>query len=386
MNILTRTIMDELIDIKHQWCVSIYLPTHRTGMDIQQDPIRLKNILKKAEEQLAERGVRLPVAQNILEPAMKLLHDSSFWQHQSEGLAIFLSDKEFYSYCLPLNFEELLVVSDHFYIKSLLPLFTGDGQYYLLALSQNHIRLFYCTHYNINEIDIRQIPDNLIEALQDDENEAHLQSHTSSTAGTTAGRSPVYHGQGGGRENLKNDILRFFNKIDDGLVEFLKGIEAPLVLAGVEFILPIYKEANTYPYLVDSLITGNPDLRTPKELHERSWDIIGPLFRKKQEEAMDRYRQLSGQGSKSVSDTLQEIIPAAFNGQVDTLFVAAGVQQWGSFNRNLNTVQLHEKEESSDEDLMDIAAVFTLLKGGTVYLVKPELIPGGTPVAAVLRF
>jgi hypothetical protein len=386
MNILTRTALNKLIDIEEQWCVSIYLSTHRTGMDIQQDPIRLKNLLKEAEQQLSARGVKLSVTHNILEPAVKLLQDSYFWQHQSNGLAIFLSGKGFYCYRLPLNFKEMLVIADYFYIKSLLSLFTGDGQFYVLALSQNHVRLLHSTRYNINEVDIRQVPGSLVEALRNDNNEAHLQMHTSCTAGSTPGRSSIFHGHGGGGENAKNDLLRYFRQINEGLVEVLKGIWSPLVLAGVEYLLPIYKEANTYPHLIDSVIKGNPDLLSAEELHKSSWDIISPLFLKAQEEATARYIQLSGQGSEMVSDTLENIIPAAFKGQVKTLFIATEMQQWGSFNRIMNIVQLHEKEESGDEDLLDLVAVISFMKGGTVYLVNPEKMPGGTFVAAVFRY
>lgn len=386
MDILTRAALNELIYIEQQWCVSVYLPTHRMGMDIQQDPILLKNLLKDAEEQLSARGVKLSGIHNILEPVRMLLQDQSFWQHQSDGLAIFLSDKGFRCYRLPLKFEELLVVADHFYIKSLLPLFTGDGQFYILALSQNHIRLLHGTHYNINEVDIRELPSNLVEALRSDDNEGHLQMHTSSTAGAARGRTPIFHGSGGEIESGKNDLLRYFRLIDEGLTELLKGIGAPLMLAGVEYLLPIYKEANTYLNLIDPVIKGNPDLISAEELHNSSWNIISPLFLKAQEKEASHYSQLSGQNSERASDILEDIIHAAFEGRIETLFVTTGMQQWGSFNRNMNVVKLHEKEELGDEDLLDFIAVFTFIKGGAVYLVNQEKMPGRTSAAAVFRF
>jgi len=47
--------------------------------------------------------------------------------------------------------------------------------------------------------------------------------------------------------------------------------KAPLVLAGVEYLFPIYQEANTYPDLVEEGITGNPENLKPEELH----DLVG---------------------------------------------------------------------------------------------------------------
>ncbi len=141
MDILTRAELEQLMRKEQQGCVSIYMPTHRTGTDAQQDPIRLKNLLREAEKQLSAQGIGRREVQNMLEPTSMLLQDSTFWQHQSDGLAIFISSNGVRRYRLPLNFEEFVAVMDHFHIKPLLPLFTGDGQFYILALSQNEVRL-----------------------------------------------------------------------------------------------------------------------------------------------------------------------------------------------------------------------------------------------------
>jgi hypothetical protein len=387
MDILTRAELEQLMRKEQQWCVSIYMPTHRTGAEAQQDPIRLKNLLREAEKHLSARGVSTRDVQKMIEPASKLLQDSYFWQHQSDGLAIFLSSNRVRRYRLPLNFEELVVVIDHFHIQPLLPLFTGDGQFYILALSQNDIRLLNSTRYSVSEVDIGQVGGSLAEALPSDDYQAGLQLHTSGSAGGMAGDGSVtFHGSGGGSVSAKNDLLRYFHLVDDGLTEFFQGDQVPLVLAGVEYLLPIYKEANTYPNLIDQVIKGNPDLLSADELHKSAWDIIGPLFQAAQEEAFAHYQQLAGQASKRVADTLEKIVPAAYDGRVETLFVAAGVQQLGVFNRVTNEIELHDPIESGDESLLDLAAVQTYLKGGIVYAVEPEKVPGGTSAAAVLRY
>nr|WP_217523292.1 hypothetical protein [Pleurocapsa sp. PCC 7327] len=38
-------------------------------------------------------------------------------------------------------------------------------------------------------------------------------------------------------------------------------------------------------------------------------------------------------------------------------------------------MQLHSEPETDDEELMDLAALHTLLNGGTVYAVEPEKRP-----------
>jgi len=385
MDILTKAELEQLMRKEQQWCVSIYMPTHRTGREAQQDPIRLKNLLGEAEKRLSDQGVGTRDIQQMLEPAARLLLDSDFWQHQSDGLAIFITSNRVRRYRLPLNFEEFVAVMDHFHVKPLLPLFTGDGQFYILALSQNEVRLLNGTRYSVSEVDIGQVGGSLAEAIPSVNHQMSLQLHSSGSSGGSG--SVTFHGQGGGSdESAKKELLSYFRLIADGLKEFLQGNRAPLVLAGVEYLLPIYKEANTYPNLIDTVIKGNPDLLSADELHKSAWEIIRPLFQAAQEEAFAYYQQLAGQASERVADTLEKIVPAAYHGQVETLFVAAGVQQWGILNPVTNEIELHDQMESGDGPLLDLATVHTYLQGGTVYVVEPEMVPGGTPAAAVLRY
>lgn len=388
MDILTRTELEQLMRKEQPSCVSLYMPTHRTGTDAQQDPIRLRNLLGKAEKLLSDQGVSTRNVQKMLEPARLLLQDSTFWQHQSDGLAIFLFSDTIRRYRLPLNFEELVIVTDHFHIKPLLPLFTGDGQFYILALSQNNVRLLNGTRDSVSEVDIGLIGGSLAEAIPSGDHQMSLQHHSSgSTGGTIGDGSTTFHGQGGGSdENAKKDLLRYFRLVSQGLAEFLQGDKVPLVLAGVEYLLPIYKEANTYPHLIDTVITGNPDLLRTEELHQSAWDILEPRFQAAQEEAVALYQQLAGQASERVVNTLEKIVPAAYNGQVETLFVATGVQRWGLFNPVTHAIEIHEQIESGDVPLLDLAAVQTYLKGGIIYAVEPEKVPGGTNITAVLRY
>jgi len=387
MDFFTKADLEQLMRKEEQQCVSIYMPTHRIGVETQQDPIRLKNLLAKAEKHLSEQGLGPRDVQKIFEPASTLLKNSEFWQHQSDGLAIFLSANSSNIYRLPLSFEDLVMVDDHFYIKPLLPLITGDGQFFILALSQNEIRLLNATRYGVSEVDTGQLVGGLDEATSDD-HQRSLQAHSSGSAGANTGSSSAtFHGQGGGSdESTKNDLLRYFHLVEDGLAEFLQGDQVPLILAGVEYLLPIYKEANTYPNMIDMVIKGNPDFLSMEELHKSAWEIIRPHFQMPQEKAIAFYQQLSGQKSIRAANTLEKILPAAIQGRIETLFIAAGIQQWGVINPVTNEIDIHDRLQPGDEHLLDLVAVQTYLKDGTVYIVEPEEVPGGTYAAAVLRY
>ena len=388
MDILTRDELRTLTRKPEGLCVSIYMPAHQVGAEIQQDPIRLKNLLSETEERLLADGLRTSEAQELLEPAEKLLQDGLFWQHQSDGLAIFLSSDQFGYYRLPFDFEELVVVADRFHIKPLLPLFSGDGRFYVLALSQSEVRLLQGTRYSVSEIDLEEVPASLAEVLKFNDPEKRFQFHTMTrTPGGKGERPAIFHGHGvASADDPKDYISRYFHRVDESLHDLLRDEQAPLVLAGVDYLLPIYREANTYPHLVDEGIEGNPEELRAEELHGRAWTIVQPLFLAEQEEAAAQYRQLAGAGSEQASHKLKEVVPAGYYGRVETLFVAVGLQQWGTFDPATNTVQVHEETEPGDEDLLDFAAIQTLLNNGTVYAVEPEKVPDEALLAAVFRY
>jgi hypothetical protein len=383
MNLLTKEELRALMEKPEGWCVSLYMPTHRAYPENKQDPIRFKNLLRKAEERLKAAGLRSPEAKEFLKPARPLLKDTLFWQFQSDGFAAFLHAGGGSHYRLPLKCEELAVVADRFHIKPLLPLFADAGHFFLLALSQNEVRLFHCSRFSASELEMEGVPKSLDEALRYDEPEKQLQFHTRApAAGGT--RAALFHGHGGGTEEAKKNILRYFQLVDQGLRRILREEQAPLVLAGVDYLFPIYREANRYPHLADAGIPGNPEGGKTEELHGQAWKIVEPLFLKAQKAALAQYEQREGTGR--TSQDLGAIISAAFEGRIDTLFVAEGIQQWGVYDPRLRTVHLHAEALPGDEDLLDLAAVHTFLNRGTVYPLKPQEVPGGGVAAVIFRY
>ncbi len=168
MQIISREEIKPLLEQPKGSCVSIYMPIHPAGPEVRQDPIRFKNLIKEAEAQLIDAGLEPQEATALLqnaglEPqeATALLQKAieldtqEFWEQMGDlGLAIFVSQDFFRYYTLPLNFQELVVVTDRFHVKPLLPILNGNGRFYLLALSQQDVRFFEGTHYTINECQI----------------------------------------------------------------------------------------------------------------------------------------------------------------------------------------------------------------------------------------
>jgi hypothetical protein len=390
LNLLTRDDLKSWMAEHRSGAISIFMPTFRKGRETEQNPIRLKNLLREAEARLLDRGVSSLEAQSLLEPAQALVLDTLFWQYQQDGLALFIAVGLFRYYRFPLDFSEFVAVGNRFYIKPLLPLLSGDGQFFVLALSKNEVRLLKGTRNSVDQVDLEDVPQSLARYLRFDDPEKQLQFHTGTTQ-RRGQRAAIFHGHGVGTNEAQHkvNLLRYFHEVDAGVQELLRSenrpvAQAPLVLAGVEYLLPLYREANTYPSLLEEGIEGNPEEFSPEELHQRAWSLVRPYFQRAQEEASAAYSRLAG--SEQASDEIREIVVAAHQGRVDTLFVALGLQQWGSFEPRSSRVLLHEKQETADGDLLDLAALATLLNGGTVYAVEPTRVPGGGLMAAIFRY
>ncbi len=382
MDFLTVEEFHRLLGRQSGWSVSLFMPTHRAGRDTEQDPLRFKNLLRQVEQGLQARGMRTPDIQALLKPAQGLLLDAGFWMHQSDGLAVYLSPDTFRTYRLPLRFSELTVISERFYLKPLLPLFTGDGHFYILALSQNQVRLLEGTRFSVDEIELSSLPQSMAEALQYEHFEKQLQFHTRTPAGPGK-RTAVFHGHDAG-EKEKERILRWFHRIDEELPRLLGAEQSPLVLAGVEALFSIYRQANSYPHLLSEGVPGNPEALKPEELHARAWPLVQPIFAREQAQASTRFYQMAD--SDLAATDLKTIVAAAHHGRVETLFVAAEAQVWGRYDVETDAITTHPQAEPGDEDLLDLAALQTLLNGGVVYAVKPGEAPQPDPLAAILRY
>ena len=396
MSLLPRKDIEPLLRTSGGPCVSIFLPTFRAGGERQQNPIRLKNVVRSVAERLEEDwGMRSPDADKLLDPLKQLIDDNSFWLHQSDGLVLFRSADTFKSFQLPVQLNELAVVEKRFHLKPLLPLLSGDGDghFYILSLSRKNIRLLSASRFRVDEIDLEAqgVPTSFEEALGKLEL-IQMQAGTSSktphrfSMGPRGG--PIFSAHATGEENLEADLRNYFERFDDALARIDIDRKAPVVLAGVEYLLPIYRDAaTTFQNICDDALRGNMEVERAEDLHAAAWEIVEPHFLQERHKAAERFGNLTGSGRSSTD--LNEILPAAHDGRVESLFVARGVRVWGNWDgqgRKIHFQLGHDGPRNGNEDLLDLAAVQTYLNGGKVFVVDQQEVPEGKSLAAVFRY
>jgi hypothetical protein len=379
---ISRGHLRELLGPSSSPCVSIYMPTHQSGSQTLQDPIRLKNLLRKVQQDLSTTGIRSPELEKFLNPISKLVQDDQFWQEQCGGLALFLSAEVFRSFRLPLDFQELAIVADRFHLKPVLPLLATGARFYVLALSQNQVRLFQGTRNRMIEVPLEEVPKSLNEAVGPAPPSTQLQYHTASAEGS-GHRPAIYHGQGADVASEAN-LQKYFRQIDRAVCNLLAEQQAPLIVATVEYLFPIYRGISDYGFLADDFLQGNPDHLSAEDLHSQAWPVVDALLRRTEEQAATQYREL--QGTPQAGSDLAGIVLAACEGRVATLFVAIGVQLWGTCDARMHRVDLHSTKLRGDEDLLNLAAIRAYSSGAIVFAVSPDQMPDAQPAAAIYRY
>jgi hypothetical protein len=366
-------------------CISIYIPTHKVGQEVLEryDAINLKNHLQRIYSDLSKNGMKKHEVDALLKPAYDLLDESEFWRKQQEGLAIFITEGHFEYHQSPIRFDEFSLISQSFYVKPLIPLTSGLNRYYLLKLSKKEAELFECTRFTINKVKIEGLaPTNLEEIIKHYDTIEEAQGR-----GNISGPGEVtYHNH---NQNMEKAFLlaEYFRNINGGIMKIIGHDNAPLVVAGVEYFHPIYREANTYPHLCKEGLAGSFDRTNPQEMHQLSRNIVTPLFAAPLKRRAEQFQNLTG--SDRISIDVKEILKHASTGRVEALFVSKDINVWGKFDEQDLEVAVHSEFQDNDECLLNKASVKALENGGEVYVSENSRLSDiaiDVPIAAILRY
>lgn len=375
--ILTRQEFHALSEHAAAPCISLMMPTHRRGREQQQDQIRLKNLVTQTSQALREQGCRTPDAESLVEPIQELLHDDPFWEQRSDGLAIFRSPEMFSPYRLPLTFKEQASVGNHFVIKPLLPLLHSGGRFFLLALSQDSATLFEATRDSIRKVELPEIA-----VAVDNDRDKTLQYHSYRNGVNGKSDAAIFHGHGAAGDRTKTEVASFFQRVNRAVTQALAGEDAPLVLACVGYLAPIYEKTNSYANLLKEKVPGSPKMWTNDELRLHAWNLAESHFARNKQASLDAIQQAVATGG-AVTE-IRDVVVAAQQGRIAQLLLVDDEQQWGRIDSQHDAVHL-TNHQNGDVELLNRAATQTLNHGGTVFVV--ENIPGvSSALAGLTRY
>ena len=384
MDNLTVKSMKPLIEHDTYPSISIFLPTHSTGSQTRQDPIRFKNLVTDCEQKLK---LKFPTeaARKILKPACDMLQDNSFWRYQSRGLALFMADHFVRHFRLSTAPQETARVDTYFYVVPLVADLMHDQPYYLLDLNLKDVKLLKICRDRIDPVEVPDLPTSIEAYLPYEELEKQPQFRTV-PEGKIDGADAIFHGQGSMADDdrRKRIINDYIVKIAKGIEHWLAGTNAPLILAGDEYDKAFYRRHSHYPYLLEKSISRYSGPSAMAMIQHKAEQIIRAHFQQVIEDAVNRYREFEGTGK--VSGDILQVLPAAFTGRIDTLLVNPDMSVYGRFHPQSHRVQLAEDEQykQGDEELINLTVLHALRHGTQVYPAAGDAI--NTPVAALFRY
>jgi hypothetical protein len=363
-------------------CLSVYiqLSSASPAQSAKTNALEWKKLTRDLEAKIEQFGAQ----------GRELLSSISEWdsilqwkQPQARSIAVFRSPEIFRAAWLDGEVTNRAFAGPRFHIRPLLPDVTHDREFYILALSQKNVRLLHCTKRTSEEV---PLPNGYIpnyEAWMNSAKPDHL-SDDRASAGPGSGHSKgVMFTTSSDREDKGEYLAHFFRQIDRGVDEVLRGSKPPLVLCAVEYELSLYRSLSSYPNLAKEDVQGAPNSLKSGEMHARALDALARCYKREIGNKLVEWNHKAGGGA---SNRLKEVLRAAYDGRVVTLLVSDSLESTGTFDQATHTAHGRESGTPNDEDLVNDAAVQTLLHGGQVLVAPNSKMPNGAPLAAIYRF
>jgi hypothetical protein len=381
---LSKDELQEIANFTSDCCISIYIPTHKSGVEVneQMDPIAFKNALQQIESSLKQKGFDQTRIASLLKPGYDMLRNEKFWYALSEGLSAFISEGYFKFMRLPATPSEKILINTSFYLTPLVPFFLNKEYFYLLMISKKQAKLYRADNFGMKYIEVKELPNGVDDVVHFEEKDDQKLFRTGSSG---AGEGANYHGIGAGKPDEKENIAMYLEEVDETLwEEILHEEHVPLLLAGVEYLLPLFKKVSHYPHIWDKNITGNLEYTDDQQLYKQAREIMEPYFRERINKAKELYGNQSA--TSLTSSVIEDVIPAAYYSRISQLFVQRGGQIWGTFDEHANELVIHDKQEENDDSLLDKAVMKTILNGGEVFILGKEEMPVQSKLAALMRY
>lgn len=359
-------------------CLTISLPIAAADNVSEQDSRRLKSALQFVESLLAKREWKAPRIHEFLGPIRQM--ESISRGVQGGSLVVLRSAEHFQYFQVHATLRESVTLAEHFQI---LPYFRALQEerrhFFVLALSQNHVRLLRCTNHTSEDVPLPPKTPSSIEVWLNTRTPTSSPDHgehSTREAGATAGAFTSTHD----RDRFDPHIANFFHQVNTGVSQALRNETSPLILVGVDFEISMYRDINSYPHLAAEHVEGSPESLKGVEMHARALPAADKAFQQPMKKALELYERFAG--SERASSKPCDVVKAAAEGRVAHLFVEEGAQQLGHWDQDAFQVT----GEGEGENLLNIAALQTIAHGGEVWVTSRENVPNKKPVAALLRF
>ena len=361
---LTIEDIEKIGSIRNGLCISIFIPTHRYGYQVtdKEDQLVFKNELQAISHQLSEKGYQERDIARLLEPAYRLLDDSTVWRYMEDGLAVFLSSSFFRWDTYPVSFTPRHFITKNFIISPLTPSIAEGTSFHILNINRDQITLYRANMFDIEKEDLPQdlIPDDMEELTRYYEFQKNFNGKPMASF-----HGIIFTTHGHRQEIDKRDryLQEYIGKICQGIDNYLNETRLPLVLAGGDHIQGFFRKTSKYPLILEEGIDGNYTELQPEEIHAKGWDIARKEVLKPRRNDLKRYQAWSGSGKTSYD--LQDIYLAALAGRIESLCFVKDTDIWAEIKKN-DQLEFHENQHENDIHVVNDIVWHTLYHKGNV--------------------
>lgn len=341
-------------------CLSIYLPLHMDGETHSTLGRRLRNALQQAQSMLTS-----------LPGGAAILPSPDLWQYakhaeaagQTGSLAIF--DTPGYTAIVRLAGQATSSVhaGEDFYIRPLLESLQRERTFYLLALSEKHVRLLRCTGASMEDVPLPdQLPHSVWEAGQFSVPDHMLENRAA--AGKAAGAKRRIHFSTSAEEEKQDAHLStLFSAVARSVEPLMRKMRSSLMLAGVTRNTCLYRKMCASAALLAEEVDGSPEGFTQEDLHQKALHAWRTHLAAEQEAAWQEVLAAK-EADHAIEDPLQ-LLYAAEHGRIHRLILSS-----------------QESGDASDE-MLNHLALETLRHGGDVQVMTDPSAPVKFAVAIV---
>lgn len=347
-------------------CLSITLPTHRTAPDNRQDSIRLKNLLRQADERLA--GAPDQRAAAAVLRALEQIAESIDSRYHLDGLALFVSADVARVYRVPFTLPERVIVGENFFTRDLIYVLNRSPRYWVLALSEQPTRLF--------------------EAVRDDLEEITVNSPFPLTHTGPGGKTRLPGGVGVNRSRVRDDQARlFFRIVDKALGMYLAADPLPVALVGVDRWQAFFREVTYHEDQIITTLTGSHDQSSAHELGRLVWPLVRASLAARR---LAIFGELEAAvGAQRCASTLGEVWRCAREGRGATLVVEEGYHEPATVDERgflrLGGQAAGAGETALDDAVDEVIEVVVARKGRVVF-VDDGTLAVHSRIALILRY
>lgn len=354
----------QLIDILNREqgrCISILMPTEQSGRATNQNPIRFKNLLRRAIEMAAGLD---DDAVNRLRELADLEQDVDFWRHQTEGLAILVCDGFYELVKLGDSVDEAVHLSDHFFVKPFAARACATEQNPILALSWDRARLFVSDGHSAHEISNESFPTTMQQLVleRDPEEQLQLTSHRARGQGGGPADVAMYHGHGEGEEQIEADRRHYLSRVGQLVTDELYNTGRSLTIVATNEVAGHFSAINDLR--IANIVQSSPDSLSDSKLLEEITNAVATSATSNGDQFAERVG--TALANQQGSEDIREIVKAAMQGKIEALVLGSNECAWGTVDRLSQRVTLHELPQADSIDLHNFAVHETLLASGDV--------------------